>query len=652
MPLCQNLSSLIASDYDVIETDNALYILIGYPRNVIKMNEKKLDSMLVNVPVTSPLHPQLNLCLLKAHLEEEGYKSKVFDTSIMFYHWFLGDAAKKYKIDIEECFQNPIQMLGYYNNIQKDLWDRSKSYDGLSVGLRSLGMKYNRTDFDQVIKALKDQKANPFIDFYNKFINDNVLNSGIKVLGIAITFQDQIIPAFTLASLIREKMPHVKIAMGGQMITRCQNTMTGHRELCSYFDYLCLWDGEIPLKDVHDRVIKGDQKPLVNIIDVSLPPSEWKVVRTETSLKSKGVPFTNFDDIDFNLYFYPEMLIPLQTTRGCYAKCAFCAIPFGSNSYRVRTPEDVVADIEKIQEHTLKKYGKKATYFKFMEDTSSPVTLQKISEEIIRKKLDVKWETFARLEKAFSQPGMMKTLFDGGCRKIHWGLESNDPNILKKMNKKTEQSYSDQVLKLAADAGILNFCFVLVGFPTETEEMREAMGDYICDTKAVHTLTLTTFDLTRGSPMEQEFTKENPYGLDMVPAEGFQVRLPYTVHGQNWKEFIIPKAHEMMIKIIKNRPDIGFMTLFPDQVRAVFCEQFGNDWGMKFVAKYGEDNVREMLENTQRYSQAYASGAQVDIEKLPEPLQREHLRTKEDLAMIANAVNLRKDYEKLRHDQV
>lgn len=616
------------------------------------MEINKLDSILVNVPVTSPLHPQLNLCLLKAYLKEEGYKTKIYDTSILFYHWFLGESAKKYKLSIEECFENPIKMLGYYNDIQKELFQKSKSYDGLSVALRSLGMKYNRADFDEVIKALYDEKANPFIEYYNKFIDENVANSGIKILGIAITFQDQIIPAFTLARLIREKMPEIKIALGGQMITRCQNTMVMHKKLCSYFDYLCLWDGEIPLKEIHERVIRGVDVAFTNVVDMSADSNSWKVVRTETSLNAKGVPYTDFEDVDFNLYFYPEMLIPLQTTRGCYAKCAFCAIPFGSNSYRVRTPEDVIADIEQIQEHTLKKYGKKATYFKFMEDTSSPVTLTKISEEIIKRGLDVKWETFARLEKAFSMPGVMKTLFEGGCRKIHWGLESNDPNILKKMNKKTEQSYSDQVLKLADEAGILNFCFVLVGFPTETEEMRIAMGDYISETQAIHTLTLTTFDLTRGSPMEQQFEKENEYGLDMVPAEGFQVRLPYTVNGQNWKEFIIPKAHEMMIKIIKNRPDIGFMTLFPDQVRAVFCEKFGKDWGKKFVEKYGEQNVREMLENTQAYSAAYASGAQVDIEKLPEPLQREHLRTKEDLAMIANTVNLRKDYEKNRHDQV
>ena len=109
------------------------------------------------------------------------------------------------------------------------------------------------------------------------------------------------------------------------------------------------------------------------------------------------------------------MLVPLQTTRGRYADCEFCAIPFGANSYRVRPAEKVLEDIVKIQEHTQSKYGKKATFFKFMEDTSSPAILYDLSVEIEKRGMDVKWETFARLEKMFARPGFMEQLYRGGC---------------------------------------------------------------------------------------------------------------------------------------------------------------------------------------------------------------------------------------------
>ena len=43
----------------------------------------------------------------------------------------------------------------------------------------------------------------------------------------------------------------------------------------------------------------------------------------------------------------------------------------------------------------------------------------------------------------------------------------------------------------AADAGILNFCFVLVGFPTETDTARENMTQYIIENRDIHTITIS-----------------------------------------------------------------------------------------------------------------------------------------------------------------
>ena len=175
---------------------------------------------------------------------------------------------------------------------------------------------------------------------------------------------------------------------------------------------------------------------------------------------------------------------------------------------------------------------------------------------------------------------------------------------------------------------------------------------YIIKNEHIHTLTLSTFDLTRGAPMEQNFLPNNEYELDMVPANDFQVRLPYTIGGENWKSNIISIAHRMMIQIIKGRPDIGFMTLFPDQIRALFCEEFGNNWAKEFVVRYGEKGVKEMLLNAEKYADNFGEFDQISPNKLPEPIRREHFRTKEDLGLIAKAMNMRRLYEVNRFEQV
>lgn len=614
------------------------------------MNEK-YDSILINTPVSSPLHPQANLPLLKGYLAAHGFKAKTIDTNILFFHHFIGTSSnKEFRMDIEECFKNPISILSFYGTIEKQLWEKSKRFKGLEVGLRYLNMKYDRTRFEGVLASLKDRRANPFIDFYERIIKEQIAGSGAKIIGIAITFQDQIISAFTLADLIRKQIPEMKIVMGGQMVTRCYKSMEDCSDLSGLYDYLVLWDGEEPLLDIHRRVIRNEDVDMINVIDVN--SGARNIDRQKKAPASDKIPSPDFSDIDFNLYLFPEMLVPLQTTRGCYACCEFCAIPFGSNYYRMRPARDVVDDIVRIQDETLKRYGRPATYFKFMEDTSSPSLLYTIALEIEKRKIDVKWETFARLEKAFTKDGFMDQLYRGGCRKIHWGLESNDPSVLSNMKKKTTALCSDLVLELSARAGILNFCFILVGFPGETDEARANMAQYITGNKNIHTITIATFDLTRGAPMEQRFVPDNAYGLEMRQALDFQVRLPYLVNGDNWKEKIIPSAHKIMHDVVKARPDIGFMTLFPDQIRSVYCEKFSNSWGRVFLQRYGEENVKAILENTEKYIAAYKNKKEIDPSLLPEPLRREHYRTKEDLEMIASAIITRKDYERRRADQV
>jgi tRNA A37 methylthiotransferase MiaB len=608
-----------------------------------------LDSILINTPVSSPLHPQANLPLLKGYLVVNGFKTKIIDSNILFFHWFLGE--KDFRLSMEETYENPLKILSFYSSIEKKLFDKNKAYNGLDVGIRYLNNKYARINFDHVIEALEDKRANPFIDFYDELIEQRFKDTGIKIVGIAITFQDQIISAFTLANLLRNRMPEVKIVMGGQMITRCYNTMIEHKGLCRYFDYLGLWEGEKVLVDLHRKIINGEEIEYVNMISMEAK-EDCIINRKENAPTAEEIPCSDFTELNFNDYFFPEMLVPLQTTRGCYATCSFCAIPFGANSYRIRTVEKILKDISDIQDHTLNKYGRKATFFKFMEDTSSPGLLYDLSVEIEKRGLDVKWETFARLEKAFAKPGFLDQLFRGGCRKVHWGLESNDPDVLKNMKKKTTVSYADAVLELSAKAGILNFCFILVGFPGESDEARDNMTRYIIGNKNIHTITITTFDLTRGAPMEQDYTKENSYNLEMIPAKDFQVRLPYTINGENWKEKIVAAAQKMMLSVVRNRPDIGFMTLFPDQIRSMYCDRYSNRWGQIFLEKYGESNIEEMLSNTEKYVKDYQNKKEIDPDLLPEPLRREHFRTKEDMEMIASAVMARKNYEDRRVRQV
>ncbi len=63
--------------------------------------------------------------------------------------------------------------------------------------------------------------------------------------------------------------------------------------------------------------------------------------------------------------------------------------------------------------------------------------LKKLSSEIIDRGLDIRWFTFARMEKGFDYE-TCKLLFDAGCRILMFGFESAVQRIVDLMQKGTK----------------------------------------------------------------------------------------------------------------------------------------------------------------------------------------------------------------------
>ena len=166
-------------------------------------------------------------------------------------------------------------------------------------------------------------------------------------------------------------------------------------------------------------------------------------------------------------------------------------------------------------------------------------------------------------------------------------------------------------------------------------------------------LTIATFDVTKLSPIQRDLDGPNKWNIECEKPRGFDVRLPYTINGINWKKNIVSAAQKMLCEIIKRRPDIGFMSLFPDQVRGILCNKYGNEWGRNFLAAFGGENIKKLLLTTEKYVAEYENSDEMDFTSfLPEPLLREHARTKEDIKSIARSIAIRREYENRRIDQV
>ena len=183
-------------------------------------------------------------------------------------------------------------------------------------------------------------------------------------------------------------------------------------------------------------MIANQDVTLVNVIEKG--EGNRVLDQSRSAFDLDQIEHLDFSDFNFNDYFLPDMLIPLEQHVGVMVVASF-VLSLQDPNFRFSWKGPlgkIINDIVEVQTHTLKEYGLAATYFKFMDDTSAPRTLLHIAEEIHRRGIDAKWETYVRMEAAFQDFDVMKRLYKGGCRKLMWGLETNDPEILKNMSKK------------------------------------------------------------------------------------------------------------------------------------------------------------------------------------------------------------------------
>jgi radical SAM superfamily enzyme YgiQ (UPF0313 family) len=197
---------------------------------------------------------------------------------------------------------------------------------------------------------------------------------------------------------------------------------------------------------------------------------------------------TNLDDIPFvsevykkhliiEDYFYAANLHPVITIlsgRGCIYRCTFCLWPqtFSGHQYRFRSVKNVVEELEYIKNEfpQVKEI--------FLEDdtfTADRKRCREITDEIIRKKLNITWACNSRADVDYETLRKMK---QAGCRLLCVGYESGNQQILDNIRKGTNIEKIKQFAKDARRAGLLvHGCFIF-GLPGETIETIEQTTEF------------------------------------------------------------------------------------------------------------------------------------------------------------------------------
>jgi anaerobic magnesium-protoporphyrin IX monomethyl ester cyclase len=159
---------------------------------------------------------------------------------------------------------------------------------------------------------------------------------------------------------------------------------------------------------------------------------------------------------------YGFSITTVMSTRGCPYRCEFCSNVVFGGSYRERSVDNVVDEIEEALALGYERIS-------FADDvfTMKKERVIKVCREIQRRGLRFAWECLGRVDALdYATALEMKA---AGCNRIFFGIESGSEEILKLMNKKITTEQARQAVQAAHQAGLQVGAFFILCYPGDTD---------------------------------------------------------------------------------------------------------------------------------------------------------------------------------------
>ena len=249
-------------------------------------------------------------------------------------------------------------------------------------------------------------------------------------------------------------------------------------------DYGIIGEGELTSINLVDAIQKNTNSrliPGIAFVDcnsgliINLPANKIK------NLDELPFPFRTSESISqtrFSAIFDPasSKALPMgifYTSRGCPFNCKECSSKniFGQG-VRYRSIENVISEIKLIK----KKFGIKAMTFYDLTFNANKKHVEELCNALIKEKINLHWYAMTRATlpngTAMLDKSLLELMFDSGCRKISFGIESFDAKISSSFEKKSNSRQLTEILGAADSSGIINRAFLMLGYNDSPESLQ------------------------------------------------------------------------------------------------------------------------------------------------------------------------------------
>ena len=494
------------------------------------------DIHLIFPPQWSPFQPFLSTPSLKAYLQAKGFEVRQSDWNVEFYEHFidrrrlpqavarleryvreLPDAQENYRnqaylalgiladfprkralvdrLRSPACVESVEDFHSSVTAFKRLLHSFSVAEPVIEMGASSLTTGRVMASMSSIDAFCADADDNPFLTFFRRKVAAISENEIPRYFGISIIGGEQILPSLTLGACLKTRFPDVPILVGGSVFSRMVERTDAILHLFDrYFDVVLRYEGERPLEQ-----FLASSNPRAEKTSNIVFAEDGKIVMTPlgNQLPMEAIPTPDFDGLDLEKYFTPEVVLPVLSTRGCYwDKCAFCyhGMIYGDR-YRMRAPELFNSDIVELNA----KYG--VRHFALNDEAIPPKLFEKLPAVIEKRKYY--FTGLYKFEKYF-EPAHYRGMYDIGFRSLYIGLESANERVQRHMKKNNTKPVMISNLRDAHAAGIWNHTFNFFGFPTETREEAMDTAQFLIEHRdVIHSEGTGTFSFEHNAPISK-----------------------------------------------------------------------------------------------------------------------------------------------------
>jgi len=256
----------------------------------------------------------------------------------------------------------------------------------------------------------------------------------------------------------------IPVVLGGPQIT-----VVGEKILKEnpFVDYGLKGDAEYALLDLYNSLNIPDKSNISGLIwrrNGRIISNPYDFIKNLDKLPFPD--YAEFDSVDIiELGFkknIAKIIYPIVTSRGCPYQCIYCSVgKIKGRIFRARTPENCIEELIYAQD----KYG--IERFQVLDDTFTQdmTRASKFCELLINRKLNLKWTCGNGIRADRLDLNLAKLMKQSGCYHIAFGVESTDPEILDKVNKKISLEKIEQAIKIIKNVGIEPHAYFIVGLP-------------------------------------------------------------------------------------------------------------------------------------------------------------------------------------------